>query len=56
MKKYTICFMATGGITVEAEDEEDALNYFNSAEGYQEAIENICENGLTFDEIYQETE
>ncbi len=34
---YTISFMATGGVTVEAESEEEALKLFHS-DSVQEAV------------------
>lgn len=54
MKTYTIRFMVTGGISVEAESVDAALEYFES-EGGQEAV-GMClsENEITVTEVYEE--
>lgn len=54
MKTYTICFEITGGISVEAESEEEALDYFASESG-QEAV-GMClhQNQVSVTEIYVE--
>ena len=54
MKTFTICFEITGGISVEAEDEERALNYFYSESG-QEAV-GMClhQNQVSVTEICEE--
>lgn len=44
MKEYTICFLVTGDITVEAESEEEALRKFDSEE-MQEEIDYILRMG-----------
>lgn len=43
MRTYTICFITSGGLTIEAETEEEALDYLESEEG-QEAI-GMCLSG-----------
>lgn len=54
MKQYTICFEITGGITIEAESEEDAMAYFYS-EGGQEAVGMaLSTNEVSVTEIYEE--
>lgn len=53
-KAFTICFMVTGGITVEAETEDEALEYFNSDEGQKEVYENLNENEIDITEVYEE--
>lgn len=54
MNTYTICFMVTGGISVEAESEEEAMEYFKSESG-QEAV-GMCLSGndVTVTEIYED--
>ena len=53
-KTYTICLMITGGITVEAESEDEARAYLDSEDG-QEAIGSILAgNDITVTEIYEE--
>lgn len=53
-KAYTICFMVTGGITVEAESEDEAIEYFNSEAGQMEVLENLNENEVDITEVYEE--
>lgn len=51
MKEYLICFDVTGGLTVEAESYEEALEYVRSESG-QEAIGIIlAQNDVTVTEI-----
>ena len=53
---YTICFMVTGGITVEAASEEEAIREFESG-GYAESIgEALAMNEITMTEIFEEDE
>ncbi len=33
MKTWTVCFMTTGGVSVEADTEEEVLNWFRSDAG-----------------------
>lgn len=54
MKTYTICFMVTGGIAVEAENEDEALAYFHSDAGQEAAWMCIDEHDATVTEIYEE--
>lgn len=58
MKKYVVCFMVTGGITVEAENEQEAMDYFDSYEGkivaQEEACNSIVYNCATITEIFEE--
>ena len=52
MKTFTVCFMVTGGLTVEAETEEEAIAYLDSEDG-QEAIGIILSgNDVTITEVY----
>ena len=53
MKTCTICFMVTGGINVEAEDEEDALNYFASDAGQEAAGMCLAQNQVTVTEVFE---
>ena len=54
MRTYTICFEITGGISVEAENEEDALNYFNSEDGQADVGMCLSQNQVSVTEIYVE--
>lgn len=49
--KYIICFEVTAGIEVEAESEEDALNYFCSAKGIAEAEHALLLNQISVTEV-----
>lgn len=53
-KAYTICFMATGGITVEAESERKARAYFRSEKGQKEAFAELVGNKIEVTEVYEE--
>lgn len=54
MKTFTVCFMVTGGITVEAETEEEAMAYLDSESG-QEAVGAILSgNDVTVTEVHEE--
>lgn len=53
-KAYTICYMVTGGITVEAESEDEALDRFDSGEFDEEIGRSLAENEISFTEIYPE--
>lgn len=53
MKTFTVCFMVTGGLTVEAETEEEAIAYLDSEDG-QEAIGMILsDNDVTVTEVFE---
>lgn len=54
MKRYTICFMSTGGITVDAENEEDALDRFENGEFDEDVYMSLAANDVSFTEIYEE--
>ena len=54
MKKFTICYMVTGGITVEAESEEEAMTRFNAGEFDEQIGQTLAENEVTFSEIYED--
>ena len=56
MAKFTVCFMATGGIDIEADSEEDAIRKFNDETDPNDIIENMTENGLTITEVFKEDE
>ena len=56
MKHYTICFMATGGIVIDAESEEEAINRFDSGEFDEEIGMILSQSEITFTEIYEEEE
>ena len=54
MKTYTVCFMVTGGITVEADTEEEAIAYLDSEDG-QEAVGMILSgNDVKVTEVFVE--
>ena len=48
--EYTITFMATGGITIEADSEEEASNKFEDK--MDEAFAELKQNGITITGIY----
>ena len=54
MKTYVVCFQCTGGIAVEAESEEQALEYFWSDACQQEVLMNLDENFLDVTEVFEE--
>lgn len=55
MKRYTICFQVTGGITVEEADSEDeAMEYFYSNAGQDLARKMLSMNEISVTEIYEE--
>ena len=54
MAKYTVCFMATGGIEVEAKDVDEARSKFLCETPYDEIIENLSTNGVEITEIFGE--
>ena len=54
MKKYTICFMVTGGVSVEADSYGDALLWFDSEEGANAVIDNLLGNDIQIMEIIEE--
>ena len=56
MAKYTICFMATGGIEVEADSYDDAIRRFNEEVDPNDIIENMTENGWDITEVFEEDE
>ena len=53
-KNYTVCFMVTGGITVEAESEEEAIAIARSEESMEDISESLLANALTITEVYEE--
>lgn len=54
MKEYTICFLVTGGITVEAESEEEALRKFDSEEVQEAVADILLWNSVDITDIYEE--
>ena len=54
MKAFTICYMVTGGITVEAETEDEALSRFQSGEFDEDIARSLAENEISFTEMYEE--
>ena len=53
-KRYTICFMSTGGLEIEAESEDEAIRLFDTAEMQRIALENLDQNGIEITEIFEE--
>ena len=53
MKAFTICYMVTGGITVEAETADEAMAEFDNGEFDEEIGRSLAENEVTFTEIYE---
>lgn len=56
MAKYTVCFIATGGIEIEADSEEEAVRKFNEEVDQNDIIENMTENGWDMTEVFEEDE
>lgn len=54
MAMYTICFMATGGITVEAESEEEAMNRFEADDIQADIGTILAENGVDITGVYED--
>lgn len=51
--KFTVCFQATGGIEIEAENEDEAIRKFNEEVDQNDIIENLTENGWDITEIFE---
>ena len=56
MAKFTVCFMATGGIQIEADSEEEAVCKFNEEVDQNDIIENMTENGWDVTEVFEESD
>ena len=56
MKKFTVCFMATGGMQIEADSEEEAVRKFNEEILEEDIIENLTTNGWDVTEVFEEDE
>ena len=56
MKKYTVCFMATGGMDIWADSEDEAIRKFNEEIDQNDIIENMTENGWDVTEVFEEDE
>ena len=56
MKKFTVCFMATGGIDIWADNEDEAIRKFNEEIDQNDIIENMTENGWDITEIFEEVD
>lgn len=54
MKAFTICYMVTGGITVEADSADEAMERCHRGEFDEEIGKSLAENEITFTEIYEE--
>ena len=50
--RYIITFAATGGMTIEADSEEDARAKFD--ERLQEAVDELTRNGIDITGVYEE--
>ena len=53
-KLFTISYLCTGGVTIEAEDEEDALRKFETPAVQQEAYDELAYNPLDITDIIEE--
>ena len=53
MKQYTICFAATGGITINAESEDEALEKFEGLSDHDIMCE-LGRNGFDITDIIDE--
>ena len=56
MAIYTVCFMATGGIEIEADSEEEAVRKFNAEIVEEDIIENLTANGWDVTEVFEESD
>lgn len=56
MKKFTVCFMATGGMQIEANSEEEAVRKFNDEVLEEDIIENLTTNGWDITEVFEESD
>lgn len=56
MAKFIVCFMATGGIEIEAESEEEAKRKFNEEIDQSDIIENMTENGWDITEVFEQND
>ena len=54
MAIYTVCFMATGGMQIEADNEEEAIRKFNEEVLEEDIIENLTSNGWDVTEVFEE--
>lgn len=55
MKQYTICYCATGGITIDAENEDEAMEKFEKLSD-QELRDELGQNGFDITDIIDEGE
>lgn len=55
MKQYTICYIATAGITIEAESEDEAIRKFDSMDSFDLSV-NLGANGFNITDIIDEGE
>jgi len=56
MAKFTVCFMATGGMQIEADNEEEAIRKFNEETLEEDVIENLTTNGWDVTEVFEESD
>ena len=54
MTIYIVCFMATGGMQIEADSEEEAVRKFNEEVLEEDIIENLTSNGWDVTEVFEE--
>lgn len=52
--KYLITFAATGGMTIEADSKEKALEIFNQADNQKKAAQELASNGIDVTDISEE--
>lgn len=55
MARFTVCFAATGGIEIEAKDEDSARDKFWN-ECLEDAFMELGENGISITEVFEEAE
>jgi hypothetical protein len=55
MKKFIITYMATGGVIIEAEDEEKAKEIFNNMDS-KDLLDDLEENGIEMTDCFEEEE
>ena len=53
---FTVCYMVTGGIDIEAETSDEAIDRFNSGEFAEEILNSLNESEITLTEVYKQDE
>jgi hypothetical protein len=54
--KFLVTFAATGGMTIEANSEDEAREKFNRPEFYMKAMEELSQAGIDVTDVSEEEE